>query len=196
MKLILVRHGETEWNIEHRVQGQRDVLLNKKGKEQARKVALRLKNERIDVIYSSDLKRAKHTALEIAKFHKVPLKYYKLLRERSFGKIEGMPVEEYRKMRERTGLPVYLYRPPGGENYVDLQKRVKKFLEEIKKKHSKENVLVVSHGGVIRTSISVLTGSPLEHAHEIEQRNTAVNVMELSPGSPPKIHYLNSTEHL
>ena len=196
MKLILVRHGETEWNIRNRVQGQKGVPLNKKGKEQAKKVALRLKNEQIDVIYCSDLKRAKQTAAEIAKFHKVSLIYTKILRERSFGRIEGIPIEDYRNMREKTGLATYLYRPPGGENYVDMQKRVKKFLAMIKKKHSKQNVLVVSHGGVIRTIITVLMQKPLSTSHEIEQHNAAVNMIELKTGSSPKIHYLNSTEHL
>ena len=196
MRLILVRHGETEWNIRNRVQGQKGVPLNRKGKEQAKKVGLRLKNEQIDAIYSSDLTRARQTAAEIAKFHRVPIHYDRLLRERSFGKFEGMLVNEWRKIRDKSSLPAYLYRPPGGESYVDLQKRINKFLTSIKKKHGKHTVLVVSHGGVIRTFITVITKRPLASVHEIEQHNAAVNMIELKRGYSPKIHYLNSTEHL
>jgi broad specificity phosphatase PhoE len=196
MKLILVRHGETEWNVRHRVQGEADIPLNRKGLGQARKVGLRLKSEQIDIIYSSSMKRARQTTNAIVKFHKVPVVYSDMIRERRFGKLGGLPSEEYRRIREQSGLPFHLYRPPGGENYVDLQKRVRRFLATIKKKHGKLTVLVVSHGGIIRTTIATLTQRPLASVHEIEQHNTAVNVIELKPGSPPKVHYLNSTEHL
>jgi broad specificity phosphatase PhoE len=195
MKLILVRHGETDWNLQQRVQGSVNTPLNRKGLEQARKVALRLKNEKIDAIYSSDLKRAKQTADAIAKPHKIPVKTDNLLRERSFGKMEGMLRDEYYKIRSKSGL-THLFRPPGGENYVDVAKRARRFISAIKKRHMKGTIVVVSHGILIRTMISILTKSPLKNAHEIEQHNTAVNVIELNAGSPPKVHYLNSTEHL
>ena len=196
MKLIFVRHGETEWNIKELVQGHKDIPLNIKGMEQAEKVAIRLKSEPIDAIYSSDLRRARQTAEAIAKFHSIPIRYDRLLRERGFGKMEGMPAEDFRKARECSGLPRHLYRPPGGENYSDLQKRVRRFLSEIKPRHPKENVLVVAHGGIIRTFIVTITKKSLENLHEIEQNNTAVNVIEISRGLPAKVHYLNSTEHL
>ncbi|MCJ7817197.1 MAG: histidine phosphatase family protein [Candidatus Aenigmarchaeota archaeon] len=196
MKLILVRHGETEWNVKGRVQGQADIALNRKGLEQAKKVGFRLKKEPIDVIYCSYMKRTRQTAASITRFHKVPVIYSNLIKERNFGKLEGMHTDEYRRIREESGLPFHLYRPLGGENYIDLEKRVKKFLAMIKKKHSKQTVVVVSHGGVIRTFITVITKKPLAAVHEIEQHNASVNVIELSPGRQPKIHYLNSTEHL
>lgn len=197
MKLILVRHGETEWNVRHLNQGRIDIPLNKKGREQARKLALHMRSDSIDIIYSSDLKRAKHTALEIAKFHKAPVRYSDLISERKFGKMEGMLREEYKKIVEKSGIPAHLYRPPGGgENYIDIRKRVRKFLAMIRKKHSKQTVLVVSHQGIIRTFITILTKKPLSSIYEIEQHTTAVNVIELRRGYPPKIHYLNSTEHL
>ncbi|MCX6814963.1 MAG: histidine phosphatase family protein [Candidatus Aenigmarchaeota archaeon] len=196
MKLILVRHGETEWNATGRVQGEADIPLNRKGLEQAKKVSARLKTEPIDIIYSSSMKRARQTTEAIMKFHKVPIRYSNLLRERKFGKLGGMPNEEYRRIREKEGIEFHLFRPPGGENYVDLQKRVKKFLAMIRKEHGSQTVVVVSHGGVIRTIITILTKRPLANVHEIEQHNASINVIELRSGSPPKIHYLNSTEHL
>jgi alpha-ribazole phosphatase len=196
MKLILVRHGETEWNVKGRVQGQADIALNRKGLEQAKKVGFRLKKEPIDVIYCSYMKRTRQTAASITRFHKVPVVYSNLIKERNFGKLEGMDTDEYRRIRDESGLPFHLYRPPGGENYTDLEKRVKKFLTMLKKKHSKQTVVVVSHGGVIRTFITLITKRPLADVHEIEQHNASVNVIELIPGRQPKIHYLNSTGHL
>jgi len=196
MRIIFVRHGETDWNLEGRVQGNANVPLNRKGLEQAKRVAVRLKNEKIDAIYSSDLERARQTAIEIAKYHKAKVRCSILLRERKFGELEGMPAQDYKKIRDETGIPKYLYRPPGGENYPDLQKRAEKFLSMIKKKHPGQNILVVSHGGVIRTFISVLAKKHISCAPEIEQRNTAVNVIEIRRGSPPKVHCLNCTEHL
>jgi alpha-ribazole phosphatase len=197
MKLILVRHGETDWNVRRIVQGHKGVLLNKKGIEQARKVALHLKKEKIDAIYSSDLKRARQTTVAIAKFHKVPVIYSRLIRERKFGDMEGISIEEYRKVREKSAVPKYLYRPlGGGENYIDIRKRVNNFLSMLRKKHGKQTVLVVSHGGLIRTIVAILTKKPFEDIYEIEHHNASVSVIELRRGSPPKVHYLNSTEHL
>jgi broad specificity phosphatase PhoE len=197
MKLIFVRHGKTDWNVRHINQGRIDIPLNKKGREQARKVALCLRSEPIDIIYSSNLKRAKRTAIETAKFHKIPVRYSNLITERKFGRLEGMPREEYKKIIEKSGIPKYLYRPPGGgENYMDIQKRVKKFLSMIKKKHANETVLIVSHQGIIRTLITILTKKPIHTVYEIEQNTAAVSMIELRRGSPPKVHYLNSTEHL
>jgi broad specificity phosphatase PhoE len=197
MKLILVRHGETEWNVKHIVQGHKGVPLNRKGKSQARKVALHLRKEKIDVIYSSDLERARQTTAAIARFHKVPVIYTRLIRERKFGDMEGISIEEYKKVREKSDIPKYRYRPPGGgENYIDIRKRVNKFLAMLKKKHGKQTVLVVSHGGLIRTIVAILTKKPFEDIYEIEHYNASVSVIELRRGSPPKIHYLNSTEHL
>jgi broad specificity phosphatase PhoE len=196
MKLILVRHGETEWNQQHRVQGSIDVPLNRKGLEQARKVAMRLKNEPIDMIYCSSMRRARQTAAEIVKFHDAPVSYSGFIREKSFGKTEGMSSGEYRKLREGSGLPYHLFRPHGGENYADVSKRVRKFLALLKRSHGKETVLIVSHGGIIRTIITIMCKKPLENIMELEQHNTAVSVIELNPGRKPKVHYLNSTEHL
>ena len=196
MKLILVRHGETDWNLKERIGGE-GVPLNKEGIGQARKVGLRLKNERIDAIYSSDMKRAKQTAEEIAKFHGIPIVQSKLIRERAFGKLEGLTAKEHRELREASGLPKHLYRPPGGENYTDIAKRVREFLAQIRRKHGNENVIVVTHAAVIRSFINILAGKPLESIFDMERHeNTAVSVIELMPGTPPKIHYLNSTEHL
>lgn len=197
MKLILVRHGETEWNVQHRVQGSVDVPLNRAGREQAKKVGMRLKSEPIDVIYCSTAKRAKQTAAAIKRFHKAAIIYTNLINERKFGKMEGMYRDEYKKIRDESGLSAYLFRPAGGgENYVDIRKRVKKILALIKKKHRKQTVIVVSHGGIIRTFVTILTKKPFENIYDIEHHNASISMIELKPGSPPKVHYLNSTEHL
>jgi broad specificity phosphatase PhoE len=196
MKLILVRHGETEWNVKHRIQGESDISLNKKGRKQAKRVGLLLKKEPVDIIYCSPARRARQTAAEIRRFHRVPVIYSSLIKERNFGKFEGMHRDEFRKIREESGLPAYLYRPPGGENYADVQKRVKKVLSTIMKKHGSHTLVAVSHGGVIRTLVTVLAKKPLASVYDLEYHNASVSIIELRPGSHPKVHYLNSTEHL
>jgi broad specificity phosphatase PhoE len=196
MKLILVRHGETRHNVEGRLYGKEDVPLTKAGLKQASKVALRLKKEPIDVIYCSDLKRARQTAAAIAKFHKVHVLYSRLITDRKMGSLAGMPAEEYRQIRDKSGIPPHLYRPHGGENYADMEKRVKKFISSIRKKHSEHTVLIVSHRATIRTLISALTGRHLSRVFELDSHNTAVNIIELQRGKEPKVHYLDSTEHL
>ena len=89
-RLIAVRHGETAWNVEARLQGQIDIPLNERGEEQARRAARSLADDRPDIVVSSDLARARATAETIASFNRVPLFLDPALRERSFGSFEGM----------------------------------------------------------------------------------------------------------
>ena len=196
MKLILVRHGETDWNLNDRIQGILDIPLNSKGLDQARKAGLRLSNEKIDAIYCSPMERAKQTAAEIAKFHDVPIEYNDLISEKNFGEMEGMDRVEYKKIRDNSGIPYHLFTPPQGENYVDVRERLEKFYSSIKEKHAGHTVLVVSHGGVIRTLITLLMKRSIESVKELKQSNAAISVLEINGSSVPRIHYQNSTEHL
>ncbi|PIS15460.1 hypothetical protein COT62_03610, partial [Candidatus Roizmanbacteria bacterium CG09_land_8_20_14_0_10_41_9] len=92
-KIIIIRHGETDFNKERVIQGQLDTFLNKNGVEQARKAAVKLKGEKIDRIYTSDLKRANHTALIIGEVLKARVIPTPLLRERYFGELQGLRIE-------------------------------------------------------------------------------------------------------
>lgn len=197
MRLIVVRHGETLENMKKIVQGQTYGTLSKKGMEQAKLLARRLKKEKLDVIFSSDLNRARNTAREIARFHPgAPVMYSNLLRERNLGEFEGKTWQEYNTARDASGLPKYMWRPRGGENYPDIVERAKKFLDQIFKKYRDKTVLVVTHGGFIRAIVSVCLDTPLKDASELEVPNTCVNILELKSDHKFKARLLSCVEHL
>jgi broad specificity phosphatase PhoE len=192
-----VRHGETDCNKRNIIQGHSDAKLNKTGILQAKQLGKRLKDEKIDIVFCSDLSRAKQTAKEILKYHKnVPIKYNKLLRERAFGVFENTHVDEYGKHRETAGKPRHLYRPLGGENFYDMRKRVGRFLKSIYPKYRNKTVLVVTHGGVNRIFITIFMKKPLKAVYDVDQHNTCVNIVEISHKRKFKIHTINCTKHL
>ena len=134
-KLILVRHGETEWNKDWRYQGQADLPLNKEGRRQALKLAKRLKEEKISAILSSDLKRAYQTANIIAKSHHLRVKKRTALREINYGVFEGLLLEEvkkrYKTILERWWDDPLSTRIPEGETLKEFKRRVSAVYEEI-----------------------------------------------------------------
>src|SRR3989338_4033624 len=120
MKLILVRHGLTEENIKKITQGQTHGKLYPQGIIQAKKVGLKLKDEKIDVVYSSDLKRAVDTTKEIIKFHPdTPVHYVKELREASKGIFDGQPRKLIKEYRQKLQEPLYLHKYENGESLVE-----------------------------------------------------------------------------
>lgn len=196
MRLIIVRHGETEGNVKKLLQGQMDVPLNENGMEQARKVAERFRTEKIDVAYSSDLKRARMTAEEIMKYHPgTPIHFVRELRERSYGIFEGKERETIREALASTGIPKHKYKPPEGESYEEERDRVMAFLEEIKKRHRGQTVLFATHGGVKRTMMGTLMGIPLEKAVNTSWHNTAVSIVNFSENGHEVLVY-NCAKHL
>ncbi|MEK6917678.1 MAG: histidine phosphatase family protein [Nanoarchaeota archaeon] len=188
MKLIIVRHGETEENVKEIHQGHMPGNLSKEGKEQTKKLALRLKDEKIDVIYSSDLKRAIDTTKEIIKFHKnVKVFYTDKLREIHAGSFTG------KTYKETKGLKF----PEDSETIDQLYVRGKNFLNEIYKKNKNSTVLIVGHGMLNRAFVSVIMNKPAIYIREQETPGpTSVNVFEINENKKHKIHLLNSTEHL
>jgi len=163
MKVYLVRHGETDWNRKGIYQGQEDIPLNEKGKEEARNLALALKGIEISSIYSSDLKRAKETAEIIAKSLGIQTVIYKeSLREMNFGEWTGKSVFE---MEENSALfqlwskDPWNISPPGGETLSGLADRVRGEIEEIFLNHQGQNILVIIHAGPIKAIIFDLIGS-------------------------------------
>jgi valyl-tRNA synthetase len=157
-KWFLVRHGETDYNKEHRIHGQSDVPLNEIGRTQARSVATLLKEEKIDAIISSDLARAKETADIIGKEVGVKVFLEKRLRETHFGVLEGQLIDDvdkrYGKFTERP------YKSLGAEAFEEVEKRAMEALREHQNNHEYKNVVVVTHGGIInliRKNIKKLT---------------------------------------
>ena len=153
-KLLLVRHGETDWNRERRWQGHSDTPLNDVGREQARALADELENEQLAAIYSSDLRRAYETAREVADRKRMDVIVDRDLRETHLGVWEGLTSDEIEHRwpddfrRWRAG-EVLLGR--GGETPEDVRGRVLRAAHRIAAAHPGEQVLVVSHGGALRT---------------------------------------------
>jgi alpha-ribazole phosphatase len=193
MQLIMVRHSQTIENKKDIAQAQDGGTLSKKGKRQLKKLSNALKNEKIDVILSSDALRTKETANEINKFHNVKIIYDPLLREKHMGCFVGKPRDLFWVAREKSGLPKVKFRPDGGESYTDMWKRAKKFLTKLKKRKEK-TIVIVTHGGFIKMFFSVIFGIPLEKAFDISIDNACINKITMSKN--PKLLQLNYTKHL
>jgi len=149
MKLITVRHGSSKANDSGLSAGWMDVELGDKGLEQAKNVAKRLKDKKIDVIYSSDLKRASRTAEEIVKFHDCEIILDKRLREQNKGKYAGTPAKDMWDDFRASGEDILEWTPEGGESLGSVKNKTLNFLSEIEEKHKDKTVLVVSHGGTL-----------------------------------------------
>ncbi|PKB72125.1 MAG: hypothetical protein BZY87_01980 [SAR202 cluster bacterium Io17-Chloro-G6] len=164
--LLIVRHGETDWNAEERIQGHTDIGLSVTGAEQARLLGARLASIPIDVAYCSDLKRASETATLAIGEREVVLNRTASLREYHKGSFEGMTLTEI-KDQFPDDYPRYLeknldYAPAGGETTRDVSSRMAQVFGEIKGKHLNETVLVVGHGGSLRAGMVSLLSMPLE----------------------------------
>lgn len=187
--VYLIRHGETDWNVERRLQGHRDVPLNPLGLRQAEKVARRLAKERLDAVYSSDLQRARITAQHIARYHRLEVAVHPGLRERNYGPFEGKRWDEIASFRE--GFRSHLLMGDGIESWQDMQRRVVRTLEEIVSRHLGQRLAVVTHGGTINAILAHIEGSP-EPRYKIG--NTSVTCIARHAGDW-NIILLNDTSH-
>ncbi len=182
--LLLIRHGETAWNAEHRIQGQLDIPLSPLGILQAARLAECLSNEPIDAVYSSELSRAWLTAAPVAERIGLDLIAEPRLRERSFGFFEGLTLDEIAE-RHPAEFAQWRARDPawqldGGESGAQLIERVLAAVADISAKHAGRTVVLVSHGGVLdvvyRAARSLAWDAPREH----QMLNAAVNRLTAS----------------
>lgn len=157
MKILVTRHGQTNWNMENRIQGRTDIELNDKGIEQAYKTKENLKEENIDLIFCSPLKRAKQTANIINEDRNVPIIYDDRLLEICYGENEGKIHDEfnYEDVWNINGSCQY----KDAENVNSLIKRVDEFLKELKNR-KEENILIITHNGVCRAINVHFNGIP------------------------------------
>lgn len=174
-RLLLIRHGETEWNRLGRWQGQTDVPLSDTGRRQARDLASRLQDQRLEAIYSSDLSRARETAAALAEATGAPLVEDARLREIHLGTWEGLLFDEIRQ-RDGDHLDRFRARPteeraPQGEGVPDVQQRVLAALHEIVQRHPHGAVAIVSHGLALAVVKTHVLGLPLDTAWEVEPAN-------------------------
>lgn len=170
MKLYLTRHGETEWNVEKRLQGWRDSPLTKNGIKRAHLFKKLVADVEFDRIYSSDQKRAVNTAKIIKNNRDIQILELQELRELGLGNWEGRTLTDI-KEEEPKLFDIYvnsplLYNPSSGETISELFKRVGFALEDIERKGGK-NVLVVSHGDTIRAMIVILKNLGIDYYKKI-----------------------------
>jgi len=171
VRLLLIRHGETQWNAQARIQGHRDIALSERGLRQAQILARFLSAAAIDAVHASDLVRASQTAQPLASVLGLPLRLDARLRERGFGLFEGSTYaeaeanwpNEYAIWRRRD--PAHAL--PGGESYLAARARVLQCLEEIVHSHAGQTVAVVTHGGVLdivyRAAYGIAWETPRSH---------------------------------
>jgi broad specificity phosphatase PhoE len=183
IRILLVRHGETDWNKVRRFQGRSDVPLNRTGRDQAHALAFALKQEPITAIYSSPLLRALETAQIIKAFHaSAPLLQVEGLAEMDLGDFEGMLAQQwadeypdFRKAWLETPLSVIM---PGGEGLQEVQTRAMDTLERITKRYPPESTLLVcGHSFVNRTILCHALNLSLDRFREVQQETSALNIL-------------------
>lgn len=163
MKLYVARHGQTVWNAQNKVCGATDISLTDKGKEQAEKLAISVKNLDIDLILSSPLKRALQTSKIIADKNNISIQTDARLTEQNYGIYEGVDRKNPDFLANKRN---FAYRYPEGESMMQVAYRIYSLLEEISADYKGKNILIVSHGGVcriIRTFFKNMTNDEFFH---------------------------------
>lgn len=194
-RLILVRHGETEENFRNITQGHLPGKLSRKGIQQASKVASQLCKSKIDIIYSSDLRRAVHTAEIIGRKCKAPIILMQDLRERNHGIFQGRSKEHLHQAFSTSKLPWHKYRPPDGETFIEMKNRVLKSLRKIANQEMGKSVGIITHGGPILAIAAHISNHPMEKAIELRPDNTGITIIEYEAGKFRMIAH-NQTGHL
>ncbi len=199
-RIIAVRHGETAWNADARIQGQRDIGLNDTGRWQARRVGEALASEEITAVYTSDLGRAHQTAQPIADVAGIPVVPDEGLRERSFGMFEGKTFDEIHQTwpdhahNWRKRIPEW-EPPEGGESLLQLRERVTRTLQALASRHPGQQIVVVAHGGVLDTLYRVATGQEVNSPRTWELPNGAINRLLWTPEGFTLVGW-SDTQHL
>lgn len=179
LRLILIRHGQTEANILRRLQGQSDGPLNALGRQEVERLGLALKNTQIDVIISSDMIRARDTAAAIARYHNLPVNTTPLVCEWNCGEWDGRPAEEFIAIVKNLTIPIAELRPPGGETLTEVRARASAFVKDVTEKYPDKTVVLSSHGDFLRMVISVLMNKSIDEANATyRMENASYSVFE------------------
>jgi len=200
MRLVLVRHGETDSNKAGLALGRKDVELNETGRWQAQRVAGALQNQAIAAVYSSPLLRALDTARAVAERHDLPVQVDEGLIEMEIGEMEGLTFQQVRE-RYPQFLQLWLggsaaYQSmPGGERLLDVQERAWQALERIGGEKAQETVVVVTHNFVLLTILCRVLGLELADFRRLRYGVAAVSVLQVQDGRMTVLS-LNDTCHL
>jgi probable phosphoglycerate mutase len=186
--LYLIRHGQTDWNVEQRWQGQSDIPLNATGRQQATRLATELEAVNFSAIYSSDLSRAYETALALSQIKGIPIKRDPRLREIHQGEWQGLRESDIQArygnaFQERKQNPLNVA-PPGGETVVQVRDRVISAVNDIHSMHPKERIALVSHGFALALIQVHYAKQPLEAAWQYIPANAEWREFDI-PSSYP-----------
>jgi len=182
-ELILIRHGETDWNTDHRIQGHIDIGLNRTGLAQAEAIGRRFAGANIDVLACSDLRRAMQTMAPIADGRDIPVLPDQRLRERNLGILQGKTREEAQRLAP-DAFEAFRSRTPGaaleeGESLSAFAQRVIDALSELTEAHRDRRIVAVTHGGVLDIAYRHATGTPLEAPRTFPIHNASVNTFHV-----------------
>jgi probable phosphoglycerate mutase len=198
-RLLVIRHGETAWNLEARIQGHTDIPLNEHGRWQADRLAQALGDEGLDAIYSSDLQRARDTGEAVARALGLELQLDTGLRERNFGRLESMTQndvalrwpEEGRRWRERDPS----YGPEGGETLQHFYDRCIATATRLAQLHPGQTIALVAHGGVLDCFYRAANHVPLSAPRTWTIGNVSINRLLYSPEGFSLLNWAD-TRHL
>ena len=190
-RIIAVRHGETAWNVDTRIQGQLDIELNERGQWQVERVGQALADEAISRVYSSDLRRAQATAQAVARHNRhlppaqAQVHLHPGLRERAFGKFEGHTYAHIEatwpqeSLRWRQRDPDFA--PQGGETPLQMMARVDRAVQALASAHGGEQIVLVAHGGVLDMLYRLATRQDVRAPRTWELGNAAINRLLWTP---------------
>ena len=199
-RIFLVRHGATVLTAEDRFAGATDVELSDEGREQARRLAVRLSRERIEAIYASPLGRTVETATILAQPHMLDVQTRDGLREISHGRWEQMTRREVEQQFPEEAAAwekdPYTFAPVGGESGLTVTARALPVLMDIVRAHSSGNVLVVSHKATIRLLLSSILGfDPRRYRDNLDQNPAALNIVDFKDPVNARLTLFNDTSH-
>lgn len=187
LEMLLVRHGETEWNSQRRIQGQLDIPLNATGHAQAQALAGRLATLDVDAVYASDLARARQTAEPIAAALGLELRLDPRLRERHFGGLQGRFYEELQRdapaVHQRMRSRDLEFDLDGGETLPRFHRRVCDAFADLAARHPQGRIVVVSHGGVLDCLYRLAGAIPLEAPRTWSLFNASLNTLAWADGA-------------
>ena len=194
-----MRHGITEFNSTRRFAGYSDIEMSTTGYGQVEKLRDRLANEKIDVVYSSDSRRALATAELISTGRNVEIVPCTELREANYGEVEGLKFDEIKRLYPDVADSITNFslqlRFPGGESFADFIERTSRFLDRLNKHAPSETILIVSHSGPLRVLVWHLLGISQEHWWQIRIDNASLSIIDTYPRGAI-VSVLNDISHL
>lgn len=197
-KILLIRHGLTDWNVAHKWQGHADIPLNETGQKQAAALAKRLAAWPLAAIISSDLQRCTQTAVAIASHHNLTPQIDPIWRERDVGDFSGFTSAQAKEKYPHIWANGTrgMIDPPNGEPYLEAKSRALTAYEKALAAYAGQTIAVISHGGILHVLIAQLLGVAKTHMGGFSMRgNTGLSIVEIIDNHPIMI-LLNDTSHL